>query len=248
MFNDPTYPLPLRSRHRIISGNGIPVTRSRTVTNCIDASQKGLAKDLKRRRDRCEQLPLRLVHTGSLYGGIRNPEPLIKAAARAEEKLQRPIILEFAGNDSYIAADIAADLGLDKLVKAHGLLNKTNCQALVEKADALVALLHDDPMARLSIMSKFFDYAATGIPMMIIGDREAHLSHIVQEQKLGKTIEYQQIGKMVDWIMELSVKPVGGVANNRKIYEFWSPEKMALQMRDVLEELKLPADINTSVS
>lgn len=222
-----------------------PQARIRTVANGTDFRPDAIRAKLSERADRLAAKgprdPLVLVHAGALYGGAREPGPLIEAAQRAAQQVERPIRLRFIGGDSHLAAEAASRLGASDMVEAVGALDHSATVAETESADAVVALLHRDPVARIGIMSKFFDYAATGNPVLVVGERQAMLSRIVEEEGAGAAREYDDIEGIAQWIAELARNPAGPEYDALELSRRWSADRMAERMAQVFDEVCAPA-------
>ena len=212
-----------------------------TVPNGSNFDEAMIARNVaarkKRMAEQSSDSPLILVHAGALYGGARDPAPLIAAAQVAAKQIERRILLRFIGDDSYLAADAAKKLGAEHLVEAIGALGHAETVAETEQADALLALLHNDPVARISIMSKFFDYVATANPVLVVGERQAMLSRIVEDDRAGTVREYSDIEGMAAWIAELAEKPETFSYDPLPICKKWSADEMAKKMAALLNSL-----------
>ncbi|MDC0343800.1 glycosyltransferase [bacterium] len=178
-----------------------------------------------------------MVHAGNLYGGARKPEPLIRAAMIASKRLTRPIELHFYGNDAHLAAEIAYRLGCVDLVKTFANVPFDQCQEAINEADVNVALLHDDPVAKVSIMSKYFDYITSGAPILLLGDPEALLSRIVEEDKVGASFDYSEVERIADWIVYALELPTKLIPASDEICLKWSAEAMSQSMSELFDEL-----------
>jgi glycosyltransferase involved in cell wall biosynthesis len=211
-----------------------------SIPNGAEFSEADLTAAMARRtarRNRSKEVPFVLVHAGELYGGARNPEPLIRAAQIAQERLSRPLLLRFLGADSHIAGDAARKLGADKLVEVVGPLCHADSVLAMQDADGLVALLHDDPVGRIGIMSKFFDYAASANPVLVVGEKVAMLSRIVEEHSMGIGCEYSDITGMANWMAALANAPQDFDYDCISVCRHWSADAMAASMARLFEAL-----------
>jgi glycosyltransferase involved in cell wall biosynthesis len=211
-----------------------------SIPNGAEFDQTILERNVEDRRARnltAADRPLVIVHAGELYGGERNPAPLVEAALRAQAKTKRPIRLRFIGSDSYLAAEVATAMGNPSIVEA--VASMPHDEAVIEtlRADAVVALLHDDPVARVSIMSKYFDYIATANPILVVGSRDATLSLIVENEKVGSVYEYGDIDGMAHWMESLANSPQSHDYDCVEVCRRWSADRMARSMRNVLDSL-----------
>jgi hypothetical protein len=178
-----------------------------------------------------------MVHAGSLYGGARKPEPLIRAVQKASTRLSRPVELHFYGNDSHLAAEAAVKLGCADMVKPMANVPFDECQAAINEADVNIALLHDDPVAKVSIMSKYFDYIPSGAPILLVGDPEALLSRIVEEDGAGASFAYAEVERVADWLVFALEGPKKLFPASDEICLKWSADAMAQSMVELFEEV-----------
>lgn len=218
-----------------------PAARIHTVPNGIDFRPEAIEAALAARAARLAAKrpgdPLVLVHAGALYNGAREPGPLIAAAKRAAEGSARPIRLRFIGPDSHLAGKAAAELGASDLVEVVGAMDHAATVRETEQADVVVALLHRDPVARIGIMSKFFDYAATGNPVLVVGEREAMLSRIVEDEGAGAAFAYDDTAGLAAWIGRTAADPAGFSCDTLALAGNWSADSMARQMAAVLDQV-----------
>jgi glycosyltransferase involved in cell wall biosynthesis len=211
-----------------------------SIPNGAEFDEEKLRANLTRRSEQnssANDRPLILVHAGELYNGERNPAPLIAAALKAQSLTTRPIRLRFLGSDSYLAAEVAKSLGAETIVEVLGSLSHQDALQETENADALIALLHDDQVARIGIMSKFFDYIATGNPILVVGEKTAMLGKIVEDEKIGKSCEYSDISGMADWIASLVKSPQKHDYDCVAVCRRWSANQMANSMVNLFERL-----------
>ncbi len=211
-----------------------------SIPNGAEFDAKVLEAAKQSRRDRqasAASRPFVLVHAGELYGGARNPAPLIAAAKRAQALTERPIVLRFIGADSAIAGSAAQTLDATHLVDVVGPMSHAQSVQEMSNADAVVALLHDDPLGRIGIMSKFFDYAATANPVLVVGERVAMLSRIVEENGMGRACEYADIDGMATWIADLARQPHIFDYDCVDVCRRWSADAMAASLAKLFDVL-----------
>jgi glycosyltransferase involved in cell wall biosynthesis len=211
-----------------------------SIPNGAEFDRAALESNMQLRRQRnsnAADRPFVIVHAGELYGGERNPGPLIAAALKAQSRTKRTICLRFIGSDSYLARDAAIAMGAPALVDAVASMSHDEAVKVTMGADALVALLHDDPIASVSIMSKYFDYIATANPILVIGSRNATLSLIVEEEKVGKVYEHSDVKGIADWIESLANSPQLHDYDCVEVCRRWSADRMADSMRELFKSL-----------
>lgn len=110
--------------------------------------------------------PLRIVHTGDLYG-LRSPDVLIEGLRRlmASRLLESRLVVELVGSVPEDTAAKADKAGLADVVRLRGRLTAVEAERAAAAADVL--LLIDAP-AETSVFlpSKLIDYLAYGRPVL----------------------------------------------------------------------------------
>lgn len=193
-------------------------------------------KERRNKRSKASQdRPYRLVHTGALYGQARPTGPIIQAAKLAMQKSDIKLELLFAGNDAYHAVEAATDLGCPEIVKDLGILPHNETIELLRSADLTLSLLINEPLGKISIMSKFLDYLPAGAPILNLGDNDFVLSRIVKEQQAGASFPYEDIEGIADWLINL---PNIGQPDTIRLCEDWSAQKMAQRMADLFLSIR----------
>lgn len=218
-----------------------PDAEIRAVPNGSDFDPDAIQAKMKAREARLAaadpDTPLILLHAGALYGGAREPGPIIQAAKKAALQTTRPIRLKFIGSDSYLAAEEASRLDATDIVEAVPALDHAATVRETEQADAVLAMLHRDPVGRVSIMSKFFDYIATGTPILVVGERCATLSKIVEQEGAGAAREYDDVEGMTQWIVRLEREPQTMSYDAVAASGNWSADRMAERMSLVFQHV-----------
>lgn len=107
--------------------------------------------------------PLRMVYTGNIYEGRREPLPLFDALAelKREGALQDRFQLDIYGNSPAATADYAHERGLDDLVRFHRPVGYLESLSLIVAADSLL-LLDATSEVNVFLPSKIVDYLMAG--------------------------------------------------------------------------------------
>jgi glycosyltransferase involved in cell wall biosynthesis len=116
----------------------------------------------------------RIVYTGALYAGKRDPEALLAAVAKLQdlgEDIGRLEIL-FAGGHGDILLEQIARFGLEDTVRYLGNRSHTEALALQRSADALLFIESGKEEDRGNITGKIFEYIRSGRRVLSLGIRE----------------------------------------------------------------------------
>jgi len=140
---------------------------------------------------RWEPPGLRLVHTGSLYGGTRDPSPLFRATrafARAAAGAARPRI-EFYGARCEGLETLISRCGAGDFVTRHGHVSHAEALRHQREADALVLLESGLPSHEGILTGKVFEYLASGRPVLGIGPRAgSELDRLLRDCGVGMAV------------------------------------------------------------
>lgn len=122
---------------------------------------------------------LNLVYSG-IIDSIRNPMPLLLAMKEEFKPLEEEVTFTFVGRVSdQVQAQIEDDSWLKKHVKMAGYVSHEEVFEFYEKADALVLILTNTKNAQGNIPGKLFEYLATKIPILALGDPQGDTSKIL---------------------------------------------------------------------
>ena len=195
-----------------------------SIPNGADISPAEIEEVLSERARRPKSELLKIVHAGSLYGGDRDPSPVIAAALAAEQRYGTRLRVVFAGNDTHLALEAARRLDALHLVEDAGQRTFSETQNLLRAADVSVILLNAGGLGKIGIMSKFFDYLAAGAPILVLGPKDAALSRIIAEEGAGAAFEADEIDQIGLWLSKVhALSPI----DLRGLCKRWSGAKMA---------------------
>lgn len=137
--------------------------------------------------------PLRIVYTGQMYRGERDPSPLFRALRVIKDEDPRAEVeVHYAGNQGYVMEAAAAEYGLAEIVTDHGVLPHEAALALQEQADLLLVLSWNRRANQGIISGKFGEYLACEKPILalISGDLAgAELSSLISAMNVGHSHE-----------------------------------------------------------
>ena len=127
--------------------------------------------------DRVDPAPHRGVATGAplavVFAGMMNVQDrvdvLLHAIAQVEQRRPGSISLTLAGpgDDVPRLQALAAELGIDGIVRWTGWLDTGALRDELHRATVGVSLDDDNPFSRLSTMTKIAEYLAVGLPCLV---------------------------------------------------------------------------------
>ncbi len=154
--------------------------------------------------------PLRIVYTGHIYAGHRDPGPLF-AALRDLGSRAADVVVEFIGTAIEAATSVADQYGVAHLVKAFPPVPYRRSLEIQLHADVLLHLQWCDPKEVGTVAGKIFDYFGARRPILGIALEDSIVAKMINERAAGlATNDTAKIAKQVAaWIAE---KKAGGVA------------------------------------
>jgi glycosyltransferase involved in cell wall biosynthesis len=141
--------------------------------------------DFARLTPRSPSSPFILLHAGSLYGA-RNPAPLLRGLANAIRRgtIDRARMrLRFVGRVGVPGVEsLVHQLGLEDVVEF--ISHVPRQIALQQMADAS-ALLIIQPVTKVSVPAKLYEYMAVGRPVLALSEPDGETASIVQGSGAG---------------------------------------------------------------
>jgi glycosyltransferase involved in cell wall biosynthesis len=118
--------------------------------------------------------PLRIVHTGTVYSGQRDPTSLLEVLAEMSEKKllgEGDVLLEFYGTRVEPIKELMKNPRFKPFLRTPGHLPREEAIRVQREADLLLLLESSTPDARGVLTGKVFEYISAGRPIICIGSR-----------------------------------------------------------------------------
>ena len=131
-----------------------------------------------------ELAPLRIVYTGVIYPGRRDPSPLF-AAIVALGTAARDVKVEFYGQDLRTVEELVRQYGVSEHVYLGGAIAHTDSLAKQQSADILLLLLWSDPREVGVYTGKLFEYVGSGRPILAVGGAHGVAADLIRSRGLG---------------------------------------------------------------
>jgi glycosyltransferase involved in cell wall biosynthesis len=146
---------------------------------------------------------LHLVYTG-IIDAIRNPLPLIQALKAEFEATGEEVSWTFVGKVSeQVQQQVQADSWLRAHIQFAGYVSHQEVFDFYAQADALVLILTDTKNAKGNIPGKLFEYLATGLPVLALGDPKGDSSEILSQAGAGSVLGHGNLKEMRTKLREL---------------------------------------------
>lgn len=143
---------------------------------------------------------MRIVHTGTMHNGLRDPTPLFRAVRQLYERgVASPDRLEliFAGSRGD-PRELARSIGVDAFVRYLGFRPRSEALRMQRDADALLFLELSPPNNEGMLSGKLFEYLFAGPPILVIG-APSGAGHFVESSGRGWVLG-QDIDAIAGWI------------------------------------------------
>ncbi|MDG6348295.1 glycosyltransferase [Luteimonas sp. 8-5] len=140
-----------------------------------------------------ERRTLRIVYTGMIYPGARDPTPLLKALRELLDEGRidgNSLGVDFYGPAEPWLERLVASFDLGPLVRIRGRVSRAESLASQANADLLLLLESGSPEAAGVLTGKLFEYLAVNRPILSLGTRRGFaISRILEECGSGICVE-----------------------------------------------------------
>lgn len=127
---------------------------------------------------------LRIVYTGTIYPGRRDPTPLFRALSTMGEE-RRNYRVEFYGRRLTTVRQLAEDHDVSDIVSFHEPIPYRDALRLQADADVLLLLLWDTPEEHGVYTGKLFEYLGARRPVLSIGAERGVAAELITERDAG---------------------------------------------------------------
>ena len=177
---------------------------------------------------------LRILYTGMIYPGYRDPSPLFRAIAALGAQGEE-VEVEFVGGDLGPVARLAAEAGVAGRVRLSPAVGHREALALQSRADVLLHLQWNDPREAGTISGKLFEYLGARRPVLGLGYDRGEVAALLSVH--GRGVVLNEPGaiaaQLSRWIAEkrrggipaLRDAAIAGLARDE---QFLAAERMAL--------------------
>lgn len=169
------------------------------ITNGYDPAD--IPQDFSPRTKVANQL--HLIYIG-IIDAIRNPLPLMQALKDEFEVAGEEVSWTFVGKVSeQVQQQVQSDPWLQNHIHFAGYVSHQEVFDFYAKADALVLILTETKNAKGNIPGKLFEYLATGLPVLALGDPLGDSSEILSQVGAGAVLGHGDLKGMQTKLREL---------------------------------------------
>lgn len=140
---------------------------------------------------RSDSGPVIIAYAGTLYG-LRDPRPLLEAAAYLKRNGVPPFRLQFIGKCETVfgmpLAELARRFGLSDEVEVVGPLKRQECLALLNRADVLLLLAMGQTN---QVPAKLYEYIGLGKPVLALAEYNSETAEIVRRSGAGAVADWR---------------------------------------------------------
>jgi glycosyltransferase involved in cell wall biosynthesis len=177
---------------------------------------------------------LRLVYSG-IIDSIRNPIPLLEALKAEFEEKSEDVEMSFVGKVSDgLREFVNQDSWLIKRIHFPGYVSHQEVFGYYAQADVLVLILTDTKNAQGNIPGKLFEYLATGVPVLALGDPKGDSASILEDAGSGSVISHVDIEGIRNRLREIFESDKAGVDLGN--LEKYSRRNLSFQLSSFLEK------------
>ena len=134
---------------------------------------------------------LRIVHTGGIYRGRRDPSPLFEAISKHDDLRHRVRVVFYGTSIDYVAS-LARLHGVEDAIEVYGRVDHSESLRQQRLSDVLLLLQMDSPLEQGNVPGKFFEYLGARRPILILGWDQGVPATIVKQRGAGAAITDQE--------------------------------------------------------
>jgi glycosyltransferase involved in cell wall biosynthesis len=127
---------------------------------------------------------LRIIHTGGIYRGRRDPSPLFDAISR-DEDLKRRVRVDFYGLATDYVPALARHYGVESCIEIHARVEHAESIRQQRLSDVLLLMQMDSPLEQGNVPGKFFEYLGARRPILVLGWDQGVPATIVRQRGAG---------------------------------------------------------------
>jgi len=183
---------------------------------------------------------LTLTYTGSVYGGLQDPAPLLVALARLRDAgaldAER-FVLRVYGNDRGDLPALAAAHGVPELIAFHDAVPHPEAMARQREGHALLHLGFPDPAMAGYYSLKVFEYLQAQRPILALGRAGGIVDRLLRECGVGRVLETadEVAAQLVAWQGELAATGTLGYHGEREAILRYHFRSLARELAKVLD-------------
>lgn len=136
-----------------------------------------------------------IAHIGSMAKS-RNPVALWKALAELKTEIPdfgEELVIKLAGTVDYSVLDEINNNGLSGNLEKIEYLPHNQIIRLQKESRVLLLIINNTPNAKVILPGKFFEYMASGRPILCIGPQDGDSAKIIKETRCGVVTDFDSV-------------------------------------------------------
>ena len=185
---------------------------------------------------------MKIVYTGMIYRGHRDPVPLLEALERLVDTGMLPVgavSIEFYGSRNEVAEELAENKRWSSFIKIMGHVDRDAAIVAQRSADLLLLLESPEPIARGVVPAKVYEYIFSGVPILSLGSAfDSEIVSLLNETGTGLACgnDIERICKAVSDFYQGNMQASWYVPNLDKI-NYFTRERQSLRMLSYIKSI-----------
>lgn len=184
-----------------------------------------------------------IAHIGSMAKS-RNPENLWKALAILSDEVEGfkdNLHIELVGTVDHAIIELIEKNGLRSVLNQTGYIPHADIIRIQKHARILLLIINDTPNAKVILPGKFFEYMASGRPILCIGPHDGDAADIIRETSTGQVADKENLQEILKVVRSMYT----AYQTNRDIQvaqniDRFSRKELTRQMAQLLNEIVKP--------
>jgi glycosyltransferase involved in cell wall biosynthesis len=175
---------------------------------------------------------LRIVYTGQLYAGRRDPTMLFQTLELNPE-LKSRVQIDFYGRNLDWVIERAGEYGLHDVVQVHEPVSRREAIEIQMQADVLLLLTWNDPRERGVLTGKLFEYIGARRPILVLGHIDGDAAGLVCRERFG--VASNEPAEIAGFIAALLSDPSIAASYERAFHARAGSYERGLQVEQLLQ-------------
>jgi len=169
--------------------------------------RNGIPENTNMQKEYVHTDKFRMTYTGMLYNGRRDPGSIFKAVRELVDLGridQSDIVLEYAGKEGGLWAELASEYGLENCVLDHGLVSYEQSLRMQRLSSINILLSWATPKQKGILTGKFYEYLVANKPIIlsINGVEDEEFSGVMKELNAGLVMYNDDIVYAKNFILD----------------------------------------------
>ena len=228
---------------RETNGKSEVSTKVHVITNGFDVEDFQNQKELSLRPSApcfippaLSYQPFYITYAGTISSYYRM-EGFIAALADLPEEIRQQIFVRFVGNISPVVNDLFTKAGLKSQLELTGYVSHEMSINYLFQAEILLLLIPDVSENKGILTGKFFEYLATGKPILAIGPTDGDVARILKESGAGSIYSYDDASAIKECILAMFKEKRAAYGSPQAI-EKYSRRSLTGVLAGIIDELK----------